>query len=155
MAEIARYKPADIIRWLEIGADTLRTPSRRSARDMKGVVAQAMTRVLDVGKSAVADVGARGLARLEYRVHPDGFEALTATSRKTVPFGPTTRIQSLRRGGFRISTEGTSISVRHYAWLVVSGIKVPLGWRRNGMEVPFDLLLEEVAARSKAPIEQA
>jgi len=37
---------------------------------------------------------------------------------------------------------------------VVAGrTKVPVGWRRNGLEVPYELLIDELAARSGRSIE--
>jgi hypothetical protein len=31
---------------------------------------------------------------------------------------------------------------------------VPIGWDRNGMEVPYELLVEELAARSRVEVDQ-
>ena len=50
-----------------------------------------------------------------------------------------------------VHTQGT-ITIHPYAY-VVSGIaKAPIGWERNGHEVKFEVLIEELCARTSLTV---
>jgi hypothetical protein len=40
-----------------------------------------------------------------------------------------------------------SVLVKPFAYIVAGKIKVPIGWSRNGVEVPYELIIEELSAR--------
>lgn len=142
-----------------MGAGTLRTGVEKSsgvqeirkAADIKKALTDAIGKVLDYGKGAVADVGSKGIEKLEYRLHDEYIES-AGLSAKTIKYSDISRIEASKRGQFRLIGEGVNLSIKPYAWLQVSGVRVPLGWVRNGMEVPFELLIEEIVARSKAEV---
>ncbi len=155
MADPIVYKPADILRWLKLGTETLRSgmePKVSDAPGFKKAVVEALGRALDYGKGAVADITSRGIEKLEYRLYDDRFEFYSPGSTKSVYYKDVKRIETSNRG-FKLATSNGSVSIRPYAWLTVSGVKVPIGWERNGMEVPFELLVEELAARTKTPVQ--
>ena len=54
----------------------------------------------------------------------------------------------------RLILEKGSVTIRPFAHIVAGRVKVPVGWVRNGMEVPYDLLIEEIAARARREIEE-
>ena len=155
MAAPIVHKPADILRWLKLGAETLRSgmePKVSEAPGFKKAVVEAFGKALDYGKGAVADISSRGIEKIEYRLYDDRFELSGPGASKTVQYRDVKRIDASGRG-FKFTTSSGSVSIRPYAWLTVSGVKVPIGWERNGMEVPFELLAEELAARTKTPVQ--
>ncbi|MBA3725510.1 MAG: hypothetical protein H0W86_03430 [Armatimonadetes bacterium] len=149
------YKPADILRWLKIGSQSLRSvdlkPVKRDEISLKGVVGAALGKALDIGKATVASAGGWAIDRLEYRFHEDRLEMLGAGLPKSILYSEIRSVTSSKRT-FQVVYEGGKLTLRPYAWLLVSGVKVPLGWERNGMEVSFELLAEELAARAKLEV---
>ena len=155
MSALVRYRPADLLRWLELGAESLRTAGDMKdspESDIRRAVLHAAGKVFHFGKSAVAEVSRKALAQLEYRLYDDHFEAATATSVKSISYADVKGIEAGKRGAFKVVSSGGNVTIKPYAWLLAAGVKMPVGWERNGMEVPFELLIEELAARTKAPV---
>jgi hypothetical protein len=147
------YKPSDeVVKWLRIGAEGLRAPSERAApTDIKGAVLGAVGRAIGYGKGAIAGFSTRSIEKLEYRLGDESF-VVKGTSEKEFPYREVQRIETGKRGAFVLVAANWSLRIKPYAWLSVSGARVPAGWLRNGMEVGYELLIEELAARTRAAI---
>ena len=39
-----------------------------------------------------------------------------------------------------------TLQIKPYAYVVAGKLKVPIGWARNGIEVPYELLIEELSS---------
>ncbi len=61
----------------------------------------------------------------------------------------------LRAHRFTIEYGEGTLTVRPIAHLSAGKIRVPIGWVRNEIEVPFSMLLDELSARSDVEIEPA
>ena len=152
MAEIVVYRPLDIQTWLKLGSESLKQTPFQSEGDLRKAVTGVVGKAFDFGKSALAGVGGLAIDRIEYRLHPDRIEIAGIGATKSVPYSQIKKVEAHGRG-YRIEAGTQSFSIMPYAHLLVSNIKVPLGWRRNRMEVAFNLLADEIAARAKAPLE--
>lgn len=136
-----------------MGADSLRSDMESKPSDAPGLkkaVIEAIGKAVSYGKGAFADVSSRSIERLEYRLYDEALE----TGTKRISYRDIKRIEKSKRG-FRIVSGTGGAFIKPYAWLVVSGAKVPIGWERNGMEVPFETLVEEIAARAHTHIQSA
>lgn len=153
MVPVVRYRPAPVIKWLELGSATLRKTrnATRARKDVRSSILDIVGRIVREGKGAVANVAGRQIERIEYRLLDDRFE-VTGALERTIPYGRITSIRETRPANFVVETTDGSLRIRPYAWLVVAGHKVPVGWLRDGMDVPFDILAEELAVRAKVAI---
>ena len=154
MAETVVYKPIDIQVWLKLGSQSLKQAPVQRSSDLRKVVTGAVGKAFDFGKSALADVGGMAIDRIEYRLHDDRIEIVGVGVTKNVPYENIRRIE-VHGKGFRVEAGSLSFAIKPYAHLLVSGVKVPLGWKRNKLDVGFHLLADEIAARAKVDFEEA
>ena len=106
----------------------------------------------DLGKSAWADLRASELEGTEYVLLDDHFDIIRGTSIKSIPYKTIKEIE-VRGDRSTLVLEKGTVQIKPHAYLVAGSIKVPVGWARNDMEVPYELLIEELAARSGVNIE--
>ena len=154
MAEIVVYRPVDIHAWLKLGSESLKKSPVQRSTDLRKTVTGAVGKAFDIGKSALADVGGLAIDRLEYRLHEDRIEVIGVGPTKNVPYEQIRRIE-VHGKVYRVEAGSLSFTIRPYAHLLVSSVKVPLGWKRNRMDVAFHLLADEIAARAKVSFEEA
>ena len=160
--EPIRYKPGEAIRWLETAAEANRRSAKQKGRDvfMTGSpagakVSQGVAALIDLGKSAWADVLHKQAEASEYVLQDDRFDVVAGNSIKTVPYVEIAKI-SLKNDRATITLDrGSVLTIKPYAHISAGRIRVPVGWMRNGMEVPYDLLIEELSARCGIEVEAA
>jgi hypothetical protein len=163
--ELVRYKPGEAIRWLETGAESsrraakergieaVRPDSSRGTAHMVGKsVASAAGALVDLGKSAWADMVHRQAEASEYVLQDRHFDVVKPGSIKSVEYD---RVQKIELKGDKVLVllDRGNVTIRPYAYIVAGKVRVPIGWTRNGMEVPYELLLEELAARCGVNLE--
>lgn len=153
--ETIRYRPGDALRWLEIGAkETYKRAARQGAsvirregeRGIGRDIMQTAGALLDAGKGALTDFMHRQAEASEYAFSDDALEVITGRNVKSYPYA---KVQYIRRSGDRIvvALDQGSVTIKPFAYIVAGKLRVPLGWDRNGMEVPYEMLAEELAAR--------
>lgn len=160
--EDVRYQPGEAVRWLQVGAADRRRQAQRQGtsvwrregersfgRDLKEI-AGALT---ELGRSAMAEIAHRQALAAEYVLHKEEFEAVESGKVRTVRYDS---ILGIRVKGDRASLifEQGSLVIKPHAYVVAGRTKVPVGWRRNGLEVPYELLIDELAARCGREIVQ-
>lgn len=157
-----RYRPGEAIRWLSAGAEASRKSAqkqgkslikREGQRTIGKDVGQAAGALLDAGRGAIADLLHRQAEASEYLLHDEYFEVVKAGTPKRYDYAD---VKSIRLEGDRatlILTRG-SLTISPYAHIVSGRIKAPIGWVRNGMEVPYELLVDEIAARCGIEVEE-
>lgn len=159
--ELVRYRPDDAVRWLQAGAKTIRDRAvkvgegvfkRSGERNLKKDVFQTAGAVFDVGKSAVADLMHLSAANTEYVLSSTGFEVSKAGATRLVSYATIRRIR-LSRDQVVLELEQGSITISPPAHIVAGGVRAPIGWLRNGLQVPFEVLIEEIAAHAQLRIE--
>jgi len=152
--EPIRYKPGEAIRWLETGAEANRKSARQRSRDVftPGVppgakFGQGVAALIDLGKGAWADVLHSQAEASEYVLQDDRLDVVSGTAIKTVPSDEIKSIAFKNERAIITLFRGSVLTIRPYAHITAGRIRVPVGWLRNGMEVPYDLLIEELSAR--------
>ena len=162
--ETIRYRPGEALRWLETGAAKIRLGAQAKgksivnspptdARSLGLGVLTAASALVDLGKGAYAELVHKHVEASEYVIQEDRFDVVNGTAIKSISYS---QIKSIMVVNDRatIELEKGSVIIKPYAHLVAGRLKVPVGWSRNGMEVPFELLIQEISARSGIDIEE-
>ena len=159
-----RYRPGEALRWLQTGADNIRKAAgergrsviRQTGTAQKGTVENLKTAagaLADLGRSAYAEVLHRQAEAMEYVLLDDRLDLVKGSKIESVPWDS---IKGVRMEGDRahLILEKGRVTLKPFAHLVAGRVRVPVGWTRNGMEVPYELLIEEIAARARREIEE-
>lgn len=150
------YKPPEISHWLEEGSKTARDAGKEKTKELAKAtshfdIAQSLKAAASAakgfGKSAMAELAQRKIDEVSYTVYEDAIEAESITGRKRIPFTEITTIIKEKNDRFSVVSEAVTIHIKPIAHLVTSRVRVPIGWNRSGMEVPYGLLIEEISAR--------
>jgi len=160
-SEVVRYKPGEAIRWLVTGSDEIRRSAlqkaqsfwkREGARSIKKDVRDVAGAIFGAGTAAVADLAHKQAMASQYALEDTGFEIIKPTGSKRIAYG---EVKMIRMDGDRVlvELERGSVVIKPFAHLVAGRVKVPVGWTRNGVEVPYELLIEELAARCDVEVE--
>ena len=154
---VITYRPVDIVRWLgqsnkkDRKAAVGRAMSIPEVTVKKGLVKgiqNAAESAFGLGKQAMGEVSTRKAEEVGYTLFDGGFEVVGLMRHIKVDYGDVAEIIEKEGDRFRIEFNGGHVTVRPVAHLVAGSLKVPLGWLRDGMEVEYRTLLEEIAARS-------
>ena len=155
--ELVRYKPGEAIRWLETGADNIRkgaqvrgmnllkqggADSKTFAENMK----TAAGALFDFGRGTYADMKYRQAEDGEYVFQENQFDIVDGGNLKTISYDRVIAIH-LKADRAVLTLDKGIVTIKPFAYIVSGRIKVPVGWVRNGIEVPYELLLLELAAR--------
>jgi hypothetical protein len=158
------YRPPDILHWFSTGSqEALRSAkrkgkaltSKRQETTVKEKLFQAASMAADFGRGAGADLVHRQAAETVYRLYSDHLTIKSPLAQTTVDYADVLAVRSHARDRFEIEYDGGTLTVRPIAHLVSGRIRVPVGWMRNDIEVPFTMLLEELSARCGVEIEPA
>lgn len=161
MNELVRYRAGEAIRWLDLGSDSLRDQAARQTKDVmdrKGErsitkdIAGLFGAAMNYGRGAVADMKHRQAEASEYTLDAEGFDIKTGRMLRRIRYA---EVKAIRREGDKVKVilvQG-SLEIKPYAHIVSGRAKVPIGWERNDIEVPYELLIEELAARAKVEID--
>jgi hypothetical protein len=161
--EPVRYKPGEAIRWMELGAQDLKKNAKRKGkslvrregeRNIGRDVREAAGVLVDMGKGALADLIHRQAEASEYAFHEDMFEVISPGRLRSVKYDLVKAIK-LHGDKATVVLEQGSVTIKPHAYILSGRLKVPVGWARNGLEVPYEVLLDELAARCDVEIEQA
>jgi len=163
--EPVRYRPGEAIRWLESGADAARSSAKEKGKLLsesspegsafkrvgKGIKTAAGA-AMDMGRGAWADLLARRAEASEFVFLHDQLDVVNGNSIRAIPYAS---IRAMKQKGDRcaVTLESGSLTIKPYAYVVAGKLKVPIGWTRNGIEVPFELLVEELSARCKIDVQ--
>ena len=161
--EIVRYRPGEAIRWLRTSGEKIRQDAQtrtRSAvqqrvsseRPVMENLRNLSGAVFNVGKGAYAQMVHHLAEGNEYVLQEKHLDIVRGNSIKTLPYD---RICGISLKGDRaiLRLDQGSITVRPVAHVVAGNVIVPVGWNRNGLEVPYELLLEELSARAGVHLE--
>lgn len=159
--EPIRYRPGEAIRWLESGAKDIRKGAARKGKSLVRREGQrtvgrdlkdAAGALFEMGKSALADLAHLQAIATEYVLHESRFEIVKQSSSKVVEYDAVKSMKVQSDRATMVLDQG-SVSIKPHAYIVAGRVRVPVGWTRNGMEVPYETLLEELAARCRVNIE--
>jgi hypothetical protein len=161
---LVRYRPGEAIKWLQAGAENMRKAATAKGR---GVVRQtgvdqrpmgenvktAAGAIFDFGKSAYADAVHRQAESSEYVLQPDRFDVVHGSTIRSIPY-ERVKQSTLSDDRARLTLDKGSLVIKPFAHIVAGRLRVPVGWNRNGMEVPFELLIQELAARCNLDLDE-
>lgn len=151
------------MRWLKTGAETAKKQAKRQGvslirregeRTVMRDVSQVAGALIQSGRSALAELLHRRAEATEYVLGEEALEIVSPGASRHIRYD---EVHGMRLEGDRatlVLTRG-SVAIRPYAHIVAGRLRVPVGWTRNEIEVPYELLLEEVAARCGLEIEGA
>lgn len=161
--DVVRYRPDEAVRWLQMGAANMRLEARRQtsgiilregertiARDLK----DAAGAIFGMGKSAWAELVHDDATATQYVLRKDRLEIVRSGGTKTVRYKD---VVSMRQRGDRLTLvlKSGSAAIKPHAHVVSGRVKVPIGWSRDGLQVPYETLLDELSARCGIEIEYA
>ena len=160
--EPIRYRPGEAVRWLEVGAaDSRRSAKRqgrsivrregsrtigRDLRDAAGVI-------FELGKSALADLAHRQAQASEIVLQEETFTISNPAKNQTIRYDDVVDMK-LRGDRLSVILEQGGATIKPYAYIVSGRVRVPIGWSRNGLEVPYEVLIDELSARCGVNVER-
>jgi len=156
------YKPADVLHWFGEDAKSAKSEAKRKGKDLvkatteAGIVSglkQAAATAASFGRGAIGELVQRQAGETGYTLFDAGFEVADMVKTKKVDYSAVRQILSKPNDRFQILYDGGSVTIRPVAHLVAGRLRVPVGWVRNGMEVPYAMLIEEISARSGVEID--
>jgi len=161
--ELIRYRPGEALRWLETGAQDLKKNAQRQGksvvrregeRNIGKDVRQFAGALVDMGKGALADLRHAQAKATEYILHENRFEVVSPNHIRSVDYS---QVASIKVKGDRATVvlDQRHITIKPHAYILAGRVKVPIGWSRNGLEVPYELLLDELSARCNLDVEYA
>lgn len=156
--ELVRYRPDQAIRWLRMGAETQKQtakektkkvsdPKQRFADHLKN----AASAIMDYGKGTYTEAMHSVAEANEFVIQETQLDIVRNGTIKTVPYDRIKAIQ-LRTDRATLVLDKGTVVIKPFAYLTAGRAKVPVGWQRNGLDVPFELLFEEISARSGIPL---
>ena len=157
--ELVRYRPGEAIRWLQTGAEHIRREARTKGKavvdDGKSFgenLKTAASAVFEFGKGAYAELMHSQAEANEYVLHDAHVDIVRNGSIKRIDYAAV-KAMEVHGEKTHLILEKSKVSIRPFAYVVAGKAKVPVGWSRNGIEVPYELLLEELAARCGVDID--
>lgn len=153
--EAVRYRPGEAIKWLETGADRIRDEAVRKAqgvfrrqgeRSVAKDVREMAGALWDAGTAALAELARRQGEATQYVLEEESFQLVSGSSGKRYAYSDVRRIR-MEGENCHLILERGSVVVKPFAHIVAGRVRVPMGWMRNGVDVPYELLIEELAAR--------
>ncbi len=155
------YRPVDILHWF--GMESRR--NRRSGFHKGGLVPKKATEqgvvqglklvasaAYDLTRGAASDLVQAQAGQTEYVLHDSGFEAVDLVRRVKIDYKQVHKIIAKQNDKFLIVADNANVTVKPVAHLSAGHVRVPVGWVRNGMEVPFATLIEELSARCSVDV---
>ena len=158
------YRPPDILHWFSTGSqEAIESAMRKGRAFTKSAADSSVTENIkraagvaaDFGRGAAAEVLHRQAVDTVYKLHDEQMDVRGATGTRTVAYDSILSIRSHSKDRFTVEYDEGTLTVRPIAHLSSGKIRVPVGWVRNEIEVPFSMLLEELSARSDVEIEPA
>lgn len=152
------------MRWLRTGAEEFRKSAQARTKSVirqTGVDQRPISQNLKTAAGALIEFGRGAYAELlhsqaeasEYVLQDERFDVLSGSSIKSISYDRVKRVEIHADRAIFTLDKGHFV-IKPFAHIVAGRTKVPIGWVRNGTEVPFELLVEELAARCGLDVEE-
>lgn len=154
---LTTYKPAEVMHWFDTESRRTHAIARTQTKDIartaneEGIlpsIKQAATAALSMTKGAYGTVVQKQAQETRYDLFDTGFEFIDITRRVKIDYNQIRQIVAKPGDRYQILYNGGSVTIKPPAHLVAGKYRVPVGWLRNGTEVPYLTLIEELSARS-------
>ncbi|MBX3114348.1 MAG: hypothetical protein KF836_07255 [Fimbriimonadaceae bacterium] len=155
------YKPAEVMHWFDTESKRTNAIARAQTKDIAKTaneegflpgLKQAAGAALSIGKGAYGTVIQKQATETRIDLYETGFEVNELTRRVKIGYDQVRQIVSKANDRYLVLYNGGNITIKPVAHLVAGRYRVPVGWLRNGTEVPFIVLIEEISARSGVEI---
>ena len=161
--ELIRYRPDPAIRWLQVNAVQIKKAASKKGKSVANQsgtdqrpfgenLKTAAGALVDYGKGAYAELKHKQANASEYVLQTDRLDIVSGGSIKTIPFAEIKAVQLDKDRATLILDKG-SVAIRPFAHIASGKARVPIGWLRNGIDVPYELLIEEIAARAGVAVQ--
>lgn len=107
--------------------------------------------VFDYGKGAYTELRHKQAEATEYVLLEEHLDVVRGTQIKSIEYTQVKKLEFKSDRCVLVLDKGTQV-IKPFAHIVSGKARVPIGWTRNGIEVPFELLVEELAARCNLEI---
>ena len=154
MASSILYKAPDLIRWLD---PDLQSERKRPKADggFRESIKQAASAAAGFGRTAVGEYAFRKAAEASFLLDDEGFEIPGVAVRRRIAYREASELKDLGKDKYCLTAPGGDLIIQPVAHLVAGPVRAPIGWLRNGVEVPYLTLIQELAARCRLDIIQA
>ena len=107
--------------------------------------------VFDYGKGAYTELRHKQADASEYALLDEHLDVVRGNQIKSIEYDRVRKVEFKNDRCVLVLDKGTQV-IKPFAHIVSGKARVPIGWTRNGIEVPFELLIEELAARCNLEI---
>lgn len=125
---------------------------RQGARSFQRDVREVAGALWNAGTAAMTELAHRQAEASQYVLEEHTFEVVKATGLRRIRYDEVKRIHVAGDRATLVLERG-SLIIKPFAHVTSGRLKVPIGWSRNGVEVPYELLIEELAARCDLELE--
>ncbi len=160
---VVYYRPPEVMHWFESSAQAFELKKKAKQRaktrqvdeeaSIAGSLKAAASAAIDFGRSTLGDITYRKSEEISYVLHEDAFETVTITGSKKIPYSSIQSLTAEKGDKLRVQHEKGVTMIRPLAYLVSGALRAPIGWMRNGVEVPYAMLAQELSARCGQEIE--
>lgn len=156
---MVRYRPAASLTWLSDSAEAgfkkaeklskqaLNLKLGADGTSAKARFVSAGAALFEAAKSAYTEVAKSKMEAHEYALSDDTLFVHFGGKSEEIPFEKISHVEMDGLKAKFFHAKGQLI-VQPYAYVVSGAAKAPIGWNRDGHEVPYELLIEEIAARA-------
>lgn len=158
-ASPVKYRPSETLRWLNAQTEEAYERVKQSAEHIKSEpqiaqkLRQAAGMIIDISKSAVGEVAKRSSDASEITFYDDEVLVSRLGKKLTIPYKSFKQIKK-QKDKYTLVHSGGNLTYKPYATIVAGRRSVPVGWVRNKVEVPYETLFDEWAARCRLNIEE-
>ncbi len=156
------YSPAEVIHWFNTNAKAINAKALAKGQAISKIAAeegfipslkQAASAAVSFSKGAIGTIVQKSAEETKYELHDSGFESIDIARKIKLEYNEIRQIVAKQGDRFQILFNGGSLTIKPVAHLVSGRHKVPVGWQRDGVEVPYVMLVEEISARSGIEIQ--
>lgn len=158
--EIIHYRIPDAVKWLQMGTESSQFRTQKSElaesfkeSQVKRGLREVGSRLLHFGKSTYAGFVQKNIENIEYILLSQQVEVHSLGRRRSLRYEDINRIFEGTKDHYTVVTPEDRLVIRPVAYLGAGRVRVPIGWNREGADVPYDLLIKELAAHCKLEIE--
>jgi hypothetical protein len=142
------YAPPDLVQWL---SPDLQSEQKARAKPGDGRLRDSLRQAA----TAAAGFGRTAMGELEYLLDEEGFSIPGLTQSRRIEYRDIREIRREKKDRFRLITRSGDLAIDPVAHLVAGPVKAPVGWLRNGVEVAYFTLIQEISARARLDIIEA
>lgn len=156
------YRSPSLLHWFGTESRREKADARRKGKRLLNTAGQtiagqlkdAASAAMSLGRGATNELALRQASEEAYVLAGDAFERIGLGSRSRIPYATVKEILALGSDRFELTHGNGRMVIRPVAHLVRGRSRVPVGWVRNGVEVPYATLIDELSGRCGVEVTQ-